>query len=121
MVAVMGGQGFGGLFASLINLATLAVMDSAQSAAFIFFILAMLFTAFIWYLYVYVLAKNEVFIANTLEPSGSNEKLVQSKDSNDFNSDMSILKLIKAYLWPYMIRYPNFECICLYLTIFFKA
>ena len=98
MVAVMGGQGFGGLFASLINLATLAVMDSAQSAAFIFFILAMLFTIFICYLYVVVLAKNEVFMANNFKHSGSNKKLMQSIEFNDFNSDMSILKLIKAYL-----------------------
>ena len=104
MVAVVSGQGFGGLFASVLNLATLAVMNSAQSAAFIFFILAMVFTIFICYLFMVDLAKNELYISNTNEISDVNEKLVKSKEVNDFNSDMSIVQLIKAYLWPYMIR-----------------
>ena len=102
MVAVMSGQGFGGLMASSINLVTLAVMDS-ESAAFLFFLLAFLFTGFILFLYNRFGAENEIYrlFANKLPEE--HEKLAQSYQ--DSNPDMKLMKLIGIHLWPYMLRF----------------
>ena len=61
MVAVMGGQGCGGIFASIVNLVTLGIMDNPTSAAFVFFLLATIFTVVALYLYVRILPNNPLY------------------------------------------------------------
>ena len=103
MVAVMSGQGFGGLVASCINLVTLAMTDSAESAAFIFFLLAFLFTGFILFLYNRFGAENEIYRSFANKLPDEHEKLAQS--NQDSNPDMKLMKLIRIHLWPYMLRF----------------
>merc|ERR1711935_1016806 len=61
IVAVMSGQGFGGIFASVLNLITLSAFESPVDAAFVFFLLAIIYTAFALYLFC-SMRKNELYL-----------------------------------------------------------
>ena len=111
MIAVMSGQGCGGLLASIINLITLASMDSSHSAAFVFFSLAAMFSIIMFYLYYNVLKKSELFCRHTSEIATiehNSHKLVNLDDQNENthlqSANIDIFGLIKTHLWPYMLR-----------------
>ena len=87
----------------MINLITLVLTDSARSAAFVFFILAILFTILIFYLYIQILTKNEIYGFYTHELSDHKDKIVPM--IADFDIDLSLTQLMKNHLWPFMIRF----------------
>ena len=126
MVAVMGGQGCGGIFASVVNLVTLAVMDSPTSAAFVFFLLATRFTVAALYLYARIMPSHDLYkkyVLNTSDGNDQNGNIVSNRDEKleeeaklvsettsptSEKSEITFIQFIKSDLWPYMIRFISF-------------
>jgi len=112
IVAVMSGQGFGGIFASVLNLITLSAFESPIDAAFVFFLLAIVYTAVALYLFCAML-KNELYqtyVNKKTEPvdeqSPSNrdeETKLMNKDTEAEADQLTFRQFIQSTLWPYML------------------
>jgi len=117
IVAVMSGQGFGGIFASVLNLITLSAFESPVDAAFVFFLLAIIYTAFALYLFC-SMRKNELYLtyvnklpeqaAVATSPSSREEetKLMSKEGVKTGDDDLEKItfgKFIQTTLWPYML------------------
>jgi len=118
MTAVMGGQGCGGIFACVVNLATLAGFSSALDSAFVFFLIAIIFIIFSLFLYLRM-PKNDIYRKYIVDKTKNNDGVPAEDDStdpmldekssdnnNNGNSEedlISFTDFMKTTLWPYML------------------
>lgn len=117
MGAVMGGQGCGGIFACVVNLITLAIFDNPLDSAFVFFLLAIVFTLFGIFMFLRI-----VRLPLYIQHVDADEK---STDSNAFaveneamldDENITFGQFMKTTLWPYMLSV--FLCFVVTLGLF---
>ncbi|CAG5095099.1 Oidioi.mRNA.OKI2018_I69.XSR.g14032.t1.cds [Oikopleura dioica] len=118
MGAVMGGQGCGGIFACVVNLLTLGLFDDPLESAFIFFLLAIVFTLFGIFMFLRII-RHPLYIQHVHD---GDQKSMDSNAENVENeamlSDANITfgDFVKTTLWPYMLSV--FLCFVVTLGLF---